>query len=86
MWAEPDNMKQMLAVKHGHLEAGASCSWVPNPMGAVIHAVHYHQVNVDSVHAKIEQNVASMDPKLTELLTLPYLHQPNNSPVQLSQL
>ncbi|TCM63748.1 malate synthase [Acinetobacter calcoaceticus] len=46
MWPKPDMLLDMYKTKTEHPDAGASCAWVPSPTGAVIHAIHYHQINV----------------------------------------
>lgn len=74
MWPKPDMLLDMYNSKTEHPEAGASCAWVPSPTGAVIHAIHYHQINV----AERQQELLSTQPlSLDDLLTPPLASDTN---------
>ena len=74
MWPKPDMLLDMYNTKTEHPEAGASCAWVPSPTGAVIHAIHYHQINV----ADRQQELLSTQPlSLDDLLTPPLAKDTN---------
>ena len=72
MWAAPDMMQAMLKTKVGHPKAGANTAWVPSPTAAVLHALHYHDVDVPELQAKM--GAAKSVTGLDELLTPPLAH------------
>ncbi len=68
MWPKPDMLLDMYKTKTEHPDAGASCAWVPSPTGAVIHAIHYHQINVAN---RQQELLATEALPLDDLLTPP---------------
>jgi malate synthase len=82
MWAMPDRMADMLRSKVAHPLAGASTSWVPSPTAATLHALHYHQVDVDQVQSQL---AARPPAPLEELLTPPLVGYPEWTAAQIEE-
>ena len=72
MWTMPDLMKTMYNTKTNHPQAGANTAWVPSPTLAVVHALHYHEINVLSIQRTIGSRVKA---KLDAILSPPVLRE-----------
>ena len=70
MWPMPDEMLEMYKTKTVHPKSGANCAWVPSPTAATLHAIHYHQIFVQSEQERILNREKA---KLDDLLKIPIL-------------
>ncbi|MGN6805967.1 MAG: malate synthase G [Trinickia sp.] len=77
MWAMPDLMRAMLEQKAAQLRAGANTAWVPSPTAATLHALHYHEVDVQAVQRSLEgvDYASERDALLEGLLSVPVVEK-----------
>ena len=70
MWAMPEEMNAMMETKIQHLKEGANTSWVPSPVAATLHAIHYHRLNIHSrQHALMQAKQVPVD----DILDIPII-------------
>lgn len=71
MWVMPDEMKKMLDTKIAHPLASANTAWVPSPTAAILHALHYHKVNVLEKQVELSKRKRT---SIDDMLVLPLLN------------
>ncbi|WP_199426540.1 malate synthase G [Thermaerobacillus caldiproteolyticus] len=82
MWAMPDMMAEMLKQKGSQLQAGANTAWVPSPTAAVLHALHYHQIDVTKVQNELGKEFKDFR---DDILQIPVAENPQWSPEEIQQ-
>ncbi|HZG60085.1 MAG TPA: malate synthase G [Anoxybacillus sp.] len=82
MWAMPDMMAEMLKQKGSQLQAGANTAWVPSPTAAVLHALHYHQIDVTKVQNELGKEFKDFR---NDILQIPVAVNPNWTPEEIQQ-
>lgn len=82
MWAMPDMIAEMLKQKGSQLQAGANTAWVPSPTAAVLHALHYHQIDVTKVQNELGKEFKDFR---DDILQIPVAENPQWSPEEIQQ-
>nr|WP_263326273.1 malate synthase G [Neobacillus sp. Marseille-Q6967] len=82
MWAMPDLMGEMLEQKIGHVKTGATTAWVPSPTAAVLHALHYHEVDVREVQNQMLQLTEDFQ---EDILQFPVVKKPSWTPEEIQE-
>lgn len=82
MWAMPDLMADMLEQKVNHVKAGGNTAWVPSPTAATLHAIHYHQIDVNKVQDNLQREITDYQ---NDILQIPLAKNPSWSAEEIQE-
>ncbi|WP_173915455.1 malate synthase G [Halobacillus sp. Marseille-Q1614] len=82
MWAMPEMMQAMIEQKGSQLKAGANTAWVPSPTAAILHAIHYHRLNVSDVQNKLAEQIRDLR---EDILQIPAASHPKWSEEEIQR-
>eukprot|EP00130_Batrachochytrium_dendrobatidis_P008435 XP_006683310.1 hypothetical protein BATDEDRAFT_93074 [Batrachochytrium dendrobatidis JAM81] len=82
MWAMPDLMADMLEQKVDHLKAGGNTAWVPSPTAAILHSIHYHQIDVNTVQEQLQSEKTDYQ---NDILQIPVAQNTNWSAEEIQE-
>ena len=72
----------MLDQKKNHPQAGANTAWVPSPTAAILHALHYHQIDVFTIQKEKQHNKYDL---ISHILTPPLATKESWSPAEIQE-
>lgn len=83
MFTKTDKMTEMMETKIAHPQAGANTAWVPSPIAAALHSIHYHKVNA----AQRQQELVSREKaSIDDILTIPLLDRTLTEEEKMNEL